>query len=383
MFPPRRHLAVCCFAIALMGGLGWAAPTTDPSERGSVLEREREHYLQNTIALPRLGARRMTDVLHLHVDNGQLLFDSPLQPWHDLPTRRIELEGSRLPGTLTYGQYAANDPGSRQFELKFEDYPDSDLFGQLHLKWCPLAGSKSGELSIEKSEQTSNSFFRVFYFQNSGMARLLVFANDASEDHNLQSFNYMERDFVTLRDQHPSEVQDWLRPVLHRLQQDAVFAPDVNTAWQVLADHWPVTPRVTREVARLVPELDSEQSRVRNRAANQLADLGRDGATAILRLDRTGFSLQQNVRLDEVLARFRRWSSATAKGLEDNTDFLLDAQYSEDPTVRALAGQKLEEILGHPLPLESEATGTARLDAIEAIRLSLHPAKKALPVGSR
>jgi hypothetical protein len=369
--------------MTMIGQLVLAAPTTNPSERGAVLQREREHYLQIIESLPRLDAHRMTDILQMGVEDGQILFRSPAHPWPNFEARRIEIDGSRFPASLTYSQFVSNEPNSRQFELKFEDYPDGDLFGQLRLQWRALAGTKSGELSIEKSEQTSSSFYRVFYFQNPGMARLLVFANDASADHNLQSFNYLEPDFATLRQRHPAEVQDWLRPVLHRLQQDAVFAPELNAAWQVLASQWPVPPQVTQEVGRLVPELDNAQSRVRNHAANQLADLGRDGATAILRLDRTGLSLQQNVRLDEVVARFRRMPRATAYRLEGNVDFLLDAEYCDDATVRSLAAQKLETILGHPLSLDVNSIGPARLDAIEAIRLGLHPSPKALPPDSR
>ena len=344
----------------MMGQLVSAAPTTNPSERGAVLQREREHYLQTIGTLPRLDVHRMTDILQMGVEDGQLLFRSPAQPWPNFEARRIELEGRRFPASLTYSQFVANEPNSRQFELKFEDYPDADLFGQLRLQWRALPGTKSGELSIEKSEQTSSSFFRVFYFQNPGMARLLVFANDASADHNLQSFNYLERDFATLLPW-PSRRGAGLAPAcVTSAPTGCGLVPDINAAWQVLSARWPVPAQVTREVARLVPELDNVQSRVRNHAANQLANLGRDGATAILRFDRTGLSLQQNVRLDEVIARFRRMSPAAANRLEGSVDFLLDAEYCDDAIVRTLAAQKLRQILGNPLSLDMNSTGPGK-----------------------
>jgi hypothetical protein len=215
------------------------------------------------------------------------------------------------------------------------------------------------------------------------MARLLVFSNDASSGQNMKSFNYMEKDFATLRRRYPSEIRDWLRPVLHWIQQDAVFAPDVNEAWQVLESEWPVTDQTQQAVARLVPELKDERSSVRNRAADALAGLGRDGASAIIRLDRQQLSLEQIVRLDEVVARFNRMPDDATRRLKTNPDFLLDCEYCSDLTVRAIAAERLRKLLGHPTGLDRTTTDIAKSDAVEKLREQFHPAAATQPAVTR
>ena len=277
------------------------------------------------------------------------------------------------PAAVTYVQFVANNPAARQFEFKLEEYPDAETYAQLHLQWQPNAAGHVDELSIERTEQTGNSFLRVFYHQGPTMARVLVFANDAATDHNVESFNFTERDFVTLRRLHPKAMHAYLRPILHRLGQDVVLAPEANVAWQVLAADWPVDERVSDEITRTVPRLNDVRYRIRNDAADRLAGLGRDGASAILRLNRRQLSFEQNQRLDEVVSRFRQVSSAEAKRLEEDPDFLLDCVYCEDETIRTLAAARLPRVLGFAVNLDATAPERTRVDAVDTIRLQLHP----------
>jgi hypothetical protein len=375
VFSSSRNTLAFLLTLAALTPAASSAPTTNPTtDRHAVLARQREHYIETVKALPLLDKHRMSDLLQLQVKDRQLELTTSLTPWPDFAGRRVELDGIQAPASITYAQLVPDDPAARQFEFRFEDYPNGDVFGQLRLQWHPSGAGRGGDLSIEKAEQTSHSFLRVFYMQNSGMARLLVFSNDASSGQNMQSFNYMEKDFATLRRRHPSEIRDWLRPVLHWIQQDAVFAPDVNEAWQVLESEWPVTDQTQQAVARLLPQLNDERSSVRNRAADALAALGRDGASAIIRLDRQQLSLEQIVRLDEVVARFNRMPDDAVRRLKANPDFLLDCEYCPDLTVRALAAERLRKLLGHPTGLDRALTDTAKSDAVEKLREQFHPA---------
>jgi hypothetical protein len=211
------------------------------------------------------------------------------------------------------------------------------------------------------------------------MARVLVFANDATTDRNVESFNFTERDFVTLRRLHAAAVQQYLRPILHQLGQDAIFAPEANVAWQVLAADWPVDERISDEIRRTVPRLNDGQYRIRNDAADRLAGLGRDGASAILRLNRRQLSFEQNERLDEVVSRFRQVSSADAKRLEEDPDFLLDCVYCQDETIRTLAAARLPRVLGFAVNLDATALERSRVDEVDLIRRQLHPAPATQP----
>jgi hypothetical protein len=350
-------------------------------DRQTVLSRQRDRYLQTVDLLLPLSQHRMDQILQLKVQSGQLTLHTPLAPLGDFEGRRADIQGLALPAKVTYVQFVPNNPAARQFEFNLEEYPDHETYAQLHLQWQPGAMGRVDDISIERTEQTSHGFLRVFYHQGPTMARVLVFANDASTDHNLESFNCTEKDFVTLRRMHPAEVEQYLRPILHELGQEVVFAPDMNTAWQVLAADWPVDEQATRAVRQELPALDDPNSHVRNRASNRLVGLGRDAATAILRLDRHGLSMEQNVRLDDVVSHFRETSVTAAKRLENSSDFLLDCGFCDDVTVRRLALARLTHVLGHPVELDPEAPETARVEAVEQLRRQLHPEPTTRPMG--
>jgi hypothetical protein len=375
---PRRPLCPPCLIVLGLACIARLAFGADTERRG-VLARQRAHYLQTVESLPPLKKHRMTDLLQLRMEQGQLAFHTPLEPWPDFEGRRANITGLLSPVAVVYVQFVPRNPAARQFEFKLEEYPDPETYTQLHLQWQPAAGGQGDELSIEHTEQTAHSFLRVFYRQGPGMARVLIFSNDTANERAMGSENCTERDFATLRQRHPSEVEHYLRPIFHKLGQDVIFAPDANTAWQVLASDWPLNKAVSEQVARLLPDLNAPQSRVRNAAADRLAGLGRDGASALLRLDRQGLSLEQNVRLDEVISRFRRLAVRQASQLELNTDFLLDCEYCDDPTIRNLAAARLPRALGHSVALDPAAPEAARIDAVDQLRRRLHPSSATRP----
>lgn len=368
----------CIVALLCITPIALAAETTD-LDRRAVLARQRDHYLQSVESLQPLAEHRMRQILNLRVRSGQLALSTPLKPLGYFEGRRANIQGLSSPAAVTYVQFVANNPAARQFEFKLEEYPDADTFNQIHLQWQPGALGRVDDLSIERAEQTSNGFFKVFYHQGPTMARVLVFANDASTDHNVESFNCMERDFATLCKLHPIEVERYLRPTLHLLGQEVVFAPEVNTAWQVLAADWPVDERVSRQVRRILPELNDASSRVRNDATDQLTAMGLDGASTILRMDRSGLSPEQNVRLDNVIFQFRQISTIAARQLAEDPDFLLDCEYCEDQTIRTLALARLARVLGHPVSLDPNAPEADRVEAVEEARGRLHPSPATAP----
>lgn len=377
---PRTPRVALGLLAALMLAIQWVhAADVAGEERRAVLSRQRDHYLQTVESLLPLPQHRMDQILQLRVQSGQLTLHTPLDPSPDFEARRADIEGLSSPAAVTYVQFVPNNPTARQFEFKLEEYPDNETYAQLHLQWQPGATGRVDDVSIERTEQTSHGFLRVFYHQGVTMARVLVFANDASTDHNLESFNCTEKDFSTLCRMHPVEVERYLRPILHKIGQDVVFAPDVNMAWQVLAAEWPLDGRIDQAVRQELPALDDPNSHVRNQATNRLVSLGRDGASAIIRLDRHALSLEQNVRLDDVISHFRQMSPSAARRLENNPEFLLDCGYSEDATVRRLAVARLSHVLGHPVPLDPDAPETARVEAVDRFRHQLHPTPTTQP----
>lgn len=373
MLRTARIAGTCLSVLLCARAVASAEETATALDRQAVLSRQRDHYLQTVHSLLPLAEHRMDQIMRLRTEAGQLTLGTPLTPWGDFEARRADIEGFAQPAAVTYVQFVPNNPTARQFEFSFEEYPDADTYGQFHLQWQPAVVGRVDNFSIERTEQTSHGFLRVFYHQGMTMARILVFENDAATERNTESFNCTERDFATLRKLHPTEIERYLRPILHRLGQDRVFAPDVNTAWQVLAADWPVDDQTRRQVMQALPALDDPRSSVRNEATQSLAGMGREAASAIMKLDRSKLSREQNLRLDEVVSRLCRMSERAAKRLEADPDFLLDCAYSDDLTVRRLSAARLTRLVGHPLDLDPEASDRTRVEKADQVRMQLHP----------
>ncbi|HXE51750.1 MAG TPA: hypothetical protein VN541_02000 [Tepidisphaeraceae bacterium] len=369
----RRTFCTLITSLMLVAALCPAVVAEDQRDnirrtRQELLARQRQHYEQSLHGLPLLNEHRMIRIMQLRVENGRLVLQTALNPWPNFMGQRAMIDGLDCPAVVTYTQYIANNPRARQFEFTLEDYPNPETYGRLHLLWRP-GWPGAGELSIEKTEQTADGFIRVFFSQSAEEVRLITFGNDGAAGQNAtHTQNLVEKDFAALRRKHPSETDQWLRPIFRRLQQDAAFAPDPNAAWQVLVNDWPLNPGVQKTVEQLLADLNSDHSKVRNQASNKLAALGRDGATAIVRLDRRGLTIEQNARLDEVVSRFSPLAPPDVSRLRNNPEFLLDCQFCNDLTVRRLAAARVGQILGHPLNLDPSASDAVRDEMIERMR---------------
>jgi len=373
----RRILCVGLMA----GGCLVTLPATFVSgqqvdQREKLLSNQRTEYRKTLESLEAIPERRMSQIVQLRVEQRQLSVHTTLHA--PVMNRRADVQGMSFPITLTYTESAPGEPDSGQFELELRDYPDAQSSVTIHLSCQPNTGG-AGDLSIASSLQTKDRFARVQYTQTQNRAFLQAFGSGSEADPDSQSVTLAEKDFATLRERHPVETEKWLRPVLHRLQQDLVFATDSNAAWQALADEWPANDRVKARVDQLVPDLNSTRWKTRSAAVNNLAKLGRDGATVVLRMNRTGLSLEQNSQLDQLLSRFRPLAGDDVKALATDPDFLLDCEYSDDLTVRRLALARLQRILNRPLHIDVTAPDVVRGDAIERLRADVHTPNGASP----
>jgi hypothetical protein len=180
------------------------------------------------------------------------------------------------------------------------------------------------------------------------------------------------KDFTTLLHEHPQEVEEFLRPMLRELGQEAVFAPEPLVAWQVFADQWSLPEKLSADVSALLPSLDADDAAVRERASKQLADLGRDVAVALMQLDRTKLSAEQNTRIDAVLAAHTRLSPAEATQRRSDVSFLLDCLYCDDEHFRAAALERLRAVCSRPIDFNPQLPGGGpREAAVAALRTSL------------
>jgi hypothetical protein len=111
--------------------------------------------------------------------------------------------------------------------------------------------------------------------------------------------------------------------------------------------------------------------------------MGRAGVAALLRIDRTILSPEQNNRLDLFLKAvgepFGGPNASSGIGgiggavgpspaeLARDVDFLMDCLDDDDANVRAAAKAALEAVLRHPVDFDPTLTGDARAAAVDKV----------------
>jgi hypothetical protein len=343
--------------------------------REQIVRAQRERYERSVKDLRPLLVTKVNQIFSLHIEKRQIALTPLIEPTQAFENRRANLIGFNSPATIAYCQWFANEPGMRKLEFLVDDFPGKLTSNVVHLVWQPN-GTPTPDISLDNTVQgPADRYWRVVYSQNAVRVMLVAFSTDGSNSQQQEdTVNISEKDFVTLRQRHPTETEKWLRPIFHRLQQNSVFAADSNAAWQALVDHWPISDSTMRAVEQLTPALASADWRQRRQAGEQLAKLGRDGAAAILHLDRTQFTVEQNARLDEVLSRFSPMPAKELASLQNDPNFLLDCEYSDDATVRRLASERLQQISGRAMGIPIDGPAGVRADLIEKARITLVPA---------
>jgi hypothetical protein len=210
------------------------------------------------------------------------------------------------------------------------------------------------------------------YGQPDGV-QLNVYSGD-NTGRNTVSLNLSAPDFVTLRRQHPREVNEHLRPLLRELRLEGVFAVEPTTAWQVFADEWKGNNDVAGQITGLLGDLEGDEYPQREKARQALRKLGPDAALVIYRMNRTGLTPEQNCQLDTVLAVHSTLSRADAARMLVDVDFLLDCLYSDDAEIRAVALKHLRQVTGREIALDAAADDyNARVTRVEALRAEFSP----------
>lgn len=174
-----------------------------------------------------------------------------------------------------------------------------------------------------------------------GMYRFIV-SDPATAGRPATHLNLIATSFEQLRREAPRECERYLRPMFAAFEQEAVFAPDPLVAFQVFAARQPAGASAVEAVESLLPALGAPDFHTRRCATRRMAALGRDGAMAMLQLDRASLSIEQSRRLDEALHDYLPLSTIEAIRLRDDPGFLLDALYSDDPKVREAAYSALK-----------------------------------------
>jgi hypothetical protein len=179
-------------------------------------------------------------------------------------------------------------------------------------------------------------------------------------------------DFFRLLRTHPAEAEEFIRPLMRELGQEAVFAPEPPVAWQVLASHWSPPERLKRDVSAVLPGLDAERPSDRDAASARLGELGREGALLLMQMPRGSLTAEQNSRIDAAIAAHAPLPQAEASRLGEDVPFLLDCLNCDDRAIRAAALDRLSAVSRRRIEFDVAVDDApARHAAVAKLRESL------------
>jgi hypothetical protein len=210
--------------------------------------------------------------------------------------------------------------------------------------------------------------FSFSYHQSNGMVMLT-----AMQMVNGRLKQVMRSDapnLLRLQAEHPDEVHRIVLPMLQRFGGERVLRPGAADVYAVFAE-LPTPSDVQAKVAELLPRLDSQLFPERDAATRELAALGRPGIQALLKVDRSPLTFEQNDRLDALIGSERRRTSDDLAALRADASFLIDCLEDEDPAVRTAAKSALYKALNRAVDFDPSADAPARAAAAERLRQSL------------
>ena len=332
-----------------------------------------ESYIRGMKPLDR---HRLADVLELRIDRRFLVLRTPLNNIAAEESLRATFDG--VPGmgivSVLREDHEQGPAEPTRFNLTMMHFPAPKQTVTLS------ATLQSHQLTISSTFQTTNGPFHQVIFtqqrgpQSAGGGSVQLMITDArSQGVAPEQLNLEGPDFFSFEREHPEELNRYLRPMLRDLGQEAVFAPDTMTGWQVFNDLWKADPAIARQVDEILPLLNADDFRTRDAALARLALLGRDGAGVLIHLDRTRLSPEQNARIDRALFSYARLSLKEVTRLRSDPGFLLDCLYSEDVGLRRAAIDRLRAMVRPDLQFDVNATPEARSATIASLRSQLIP----------
>jgi hypothetical protein len=195
------------------------------------------------------------------------------------------------------------------------------------------------------------------------VVRMYVQVFDANEEQT-QRLSLAAPTFSELRRKHPAETQKYLYPIMHALQAEHLFAVDERLGWRVLAEDLEPDKQLVRQVETILEQFDSDRFQEREAAAQELRKLGQPAAIALLKADRSDWSIERQSGVDAFLAEFTQGEQDDAAAMRDSPAFLLDCLYSDNADLRSAAAARLQKITDEPVEIDPDAPREQRFERI-------------------
>jgi hypothetical protein len=346
-------------------------PPTAEQERAAYIEQLETEVAQ----LPKIKPDSIEQVVKFSIEQNMLSPRTELLVKSEISSHVIE---SGLPGYVRVallGPQDAPEVRGRNFTYIQHDLTDP------HALVITTVSCIAGQIILARDGENERYHWSVQLVQDAPPApgaipdqdpiRFLV-RRDATDTEKELDLKLSGANLAQLRSEHAAELDAYLRPILRDFKQEgAVFGVPPHVAWQVLGTDSTIDPAMLEKVQKTVSQLDADDFRDRQNAAEQLRQLGQPAALALAKLDRTKLSLQQIGAIDAFLAEFAPASADQVNGLANDKSFLLDVLFNDDSALRELALKRLHGVTGRKVLLEGDVS--ARAVEIAKLRAELVP----------
>lgn len=349
---------------------------------GNLVQRQnafRESTQRSFSSCPQLSASYpVGQVLPFRMVNQVITLGAQPPSAAENGTYRLRIDS--LPGlnTLSVGRTRKGEPPESLSFTHFNFTDPHAIVITTNITW------NLGSLTIARYVQLGSGFYQVSLGQGDiaqddnappgarpQAAVCLVIQASGDGNANALDLTYTAPDLLTLRREHPRELDEHLRPILHDLGLESLFAADPMLAWQVFADELRPEAGLTEEIKGLLPDLDSVSSRKREGAIRKLQSGGLPMAIALVHYPRTKLTPQQDVLLDAALTPFHGQRGEDLGKLRTNISFLVDCLYLDDAQLRRVAMEQLRRVTGKSLDPGAFEDPILRAGAVERLRKEL------------
>lgn len=389
----RRQICpmLLMIAPALLATSVFAARSDDPAL--ALWQKNRNMVTDMIARMKPLNRNHIEDVMQIRVEHKSLVLLTPLANMPTEQQQRARFAGIRGTALVVVTRKDQDEqwgplrnlalvrwfvlpsrwaePDS--FRMTIIDFPSAKRIANLSIN---ASTTPTNQLTIVKTVQITNGPSQQVMLvqqkgpQSNGAGMIQLSVTDfRGPGGAAQVLNYVSPDFFTFVRQHPRQTNDFLRPLLRELGQESVFAPEPMIAWQVFSELWHPDPAIINQVRELLPALNADSYQARDSALAKLHHLGKGGAAVLMRMDRSGFTPEQNARVDRFLMQFAQLPARQVARLRSDPGFLLDCLYADDPTLRQTALERLRVVVGRPeLQFDVNADATARASAVAGLR---------------
>jgi hypothetical protein len=377
---------VCAFLTMLMFVLPVAiAQETKPVDPQVERQNEIKEAEREAAALPQVKADSVQRLVKFFVEENMLAAKTEL-PVGDQQQARVIVPG--LSGIVRLQRYGpqdnADENAGRNFQLIQRDMTGpgaGDVF--------TTVSAVGGRLNVSRDAEANDVVWNIQLIQDppppagtqpdEDPVRLLIHRTGPANANDLD-LKLSAKSFVELRRKNPREVNQYFRPIIRDLKQEAaVFGVPAPVAWQVLGTNYQPDAQMAQRVSAIVAKLDADNFRERENALDELKKLGQPAAIVLSGMDRSKLSLQQSSGVESFLAEFAPLAPSESERLVNDKDFLIDVLYNDDPTLQKLALGRLSKLTGRKLQLDPNLDDAARADAIAKLRDELMPSPASAP----